>query len=101
MSTRRWEDIKRRRYTPEEIAQIKEEAHAEVVRLTLRELREAAGKTQADLAPLTEMTQSELSKVERRADHRLSTLRRYVEALGGELEIAAVIGNQRIVLNGV
>ncbi len=47
------------------------------------------------------MTQAELSRFERREDRKLSTLRKYVEALGGELEIAAVFGNKRITLTGV
>jgi hypothetical protein len=44
---------------------------------------------------------AELSKIERRDDHLLSTLRRYVAALGGELEVVAVFGNERIALKGV
>jgi len=36
--------------------------------------------------------------MERREDHRISTLRRYVEALGGSLEICAVINGRRIKL---
>jgi hypothetical protein len=47
------------------------------------------------------MTQAELSRVERREDHLVSTLRRYVEALDGHLEVVAVVGNKRIVLSGV
>jgi len=42
--------------------------------------------TQVDVARTAEMTQSELSRLESRGDHRISTLRRYVEALGGEGE---------------
>jgi hypothetical protein len=42
------------------------------------------------------MTQSELSRLEWRADLRLSTLRRYVEALGDELEISVVVGKRKL-----
>ena len=42
------------------------------------------------------MTQSELSRLESRTDQLTSTSRRYVEALGGELEISAVFGERRI-----
>ncbi len=69
--------------------------------MDLREMRESTGKTQQDLAPLLEMTQSVLSKTERREDHRVSTLRRYVQALGGELEVIANFGDKRIRLRGV
>lgn len=69
--------------------------------MTLRELREFAQKTQADMASAAEMTQSELSRLERRDDHLLSTLRRYVEALGGRLDIVAVFDNRQIRLENV
>jgi hypothetical protein len=42
-----------------------------------------------------------MSRLESRGDHRISTLRRYVEALGGEIEITAVIGRRRIKLTDV
>ncbi|MBC7544864.1 MAG: helix-turn-helix transcriptional regulator [Candidatus Sericytochromatia bacterium] len=69
--------------------------------MNLRDLREMTGKTQADLASAAEMSQSEASRTERRNDHLLSTLRRYVAALGGELEVTAVFDNRRVVLRGV
>jgi hypothetical protein len=39
--------------------------------------------------------------MERREDNPIDALRRYVEALGGELEVVAVIGNKRVRLLGV
>jgi transcriptional regulator with XRE-family HTH domain len=65
---------------------------------TLRALREAMGLTQDELAQRIEITQSQLSKMERRDDHRISTLRRYVEALGGSLEICALVNGKRVKL---
>jgi hypothetical protein len=56
-------------------------------RYTLALLREARGKTQADLARATGMQQSEISRLERRSDVLVSTLRKYAEALGGTCEI--------------
>ena len=47
--------------------------------------------TQATLAPRLGMSQSDLSKLERRADLRLSTLRAYVAGLGGDLTLVADI----------
>ncbi|MBK8010141.1 MAG: helix-turn-helix transcriptional regulator [Deltaproteobacteria bacterium] len=82
-------------------ADIKREAIAEVRELTLRQLREESGKTQAELAELAEVTQSTLSRIERREDNPIQALRRYVEALGGELEVVAVLGNKRVRLLGV
>ncbi len=69
--------------------------------MDLRALREAVGLTQEELARKVEVTQSQLSKLERREDHRLSTLRRYVEALGGEIEIVALIEGKKIRLSGI
>jgi hypothetical protein len=46
-------------------------------------------------------SRSEISKIENREDWLLSTLRRYVEALGGELEVVAVLGDKRLRLRGV
>lgn len=60
--------------------------------VSLPELRRLKGMTQVDLAEAVGMDQSELSKAERRGDRRVSTLRRYVEALGGKLEITARFG---------
>jgi hypothetical protein len=48
-----------------------------------------------------EMKQSELSRAERREDHLLSTLRRYVEGLGGELQVVARVGDKVVKLRGV
>lgn len=69
--------------------------------LTLAELRRLRGLTQVEAAAGAGMDQSELSKAERREDHRLSTLRRYVEALGGELEVFARFGSKRVRLKEV
>lgn len=54
---------------------------------TLRELREAAGKAQAHIAAALSIKQPSVSKIERQTDMYLSTLRSYVEAVGGELEL--------------
>lgn len=53
----------------------------------LRELRQIAGKAQADIATALNIKQPSVSKIERQADMYLSTLRSYVEAIGGELEL--------------
>jgi hypothetical protein len=53
----------------------------------LRELRLIAGKAQADVATALRIKQPSVSKVENHTDMYLSTLRAYVEAIGGELEL--------------
>jgi hypothetical protein len=69
--------------------------------VSLRELRGEVGKTQAQVADEAGLSQSALSHFEGAGDHRLSALRRYVAALGGELEVVAVIGRRRFPLRGV
>lgn len=53
----------------------------------LRELRQIAGKAQADIATALNIKQPSVSKIEGQADMYLSTLRSYVEAIGGKLEL--------------
>lgn len=98
---KKWADIKKQKMSPERIERVRREAVAELRELTLRQLREEVGKTQAELAELAEVTQSALSRIERREDNPIEALRRYVEALGGELEVVAVLGNKRVKLLGV
>jgi hypothetical protein len=74
------------------------------VRLTLRTLRDATGKTQFDVATETKMDQADVSRLESREvfdDCQVSTLERYVSALGGQLELVAAFGDKKIVLCGV
>jgi transcriptional regulator with XRE-family HTH domain len=64
----------------------------------LEELRKAREMTQAKLAETLGVAQSEISKIEHRADLYISTLTQYVTALGGTLEIRALFpeGDVRI-----
>ena len=67
----------------------------------LARLREAREKTQVALASALGVSQSNVSRIERQDDLYLSTLREYVEALGGRLQLAAVFPDQTILLTGV
>jgi DNA-binding XRE family transcriptional regulator len=73
----------------------------EILDADLKSVRELLGKTQVEVAAAVEISQGQLSELERRDDHLLSTLRRYIEALGGELEVIANFGDKRIRLHGV
>lgn len=55
--------------------------------LTLKELRQETGLTQARVSQILEMPQSNVSRLEQNSDMLLSTLRNYVEALGGTLNL--------------
>ena len=65
--------------------------------LSLRELRRARAMTQDQLAADLNVGQASIAKLERRTDMYLSTLRRFVEAMGGELEIVARFPDQQLV----
>ena len=57
--------------------------------VTLREVREAVARTQVEVAAAMGTTQDRVSKLERGEDALVSTLRRHVRALGGELRLVA------------
>jgi predicted transcriptional regulator len=101
LRTRSWKSVKSSRLAPQAAERALLRAEAEIRELTLKELRQDLALTQAEVAGVAEMTQSELSRLESRADHRVSSLRRYVEALGGEIEITAIIGKRRVKLTDV
>ena len=66
------------------------EAEAERLRTeypTLRDLRKARELTQVQLAETLGQKQVSIAKLEKRTDLLLSTLRRYIEAMGGKLDL--------------
>jgi tellurite resistance protein len=62
----------------------------------VRQLRQSRNITQIQLAAQLGITQGNVSRLEARSEIYLSTLRSYIEALGGHLEIAAVFGEERV-----
>jgi DNA-binding transcriptional regulator LsrR (DeoR family) len=64
--------------------------------LALAQLRHSRHLTQIQLAEELGISQGNVSRLEGRSDVYLSTLRTYVQALGGQLEITAVFGKERI-----
>ena len=57
--------------------------------MPLHELRRARALTQRDLAKMLQVNQPAVSKLEQRADVYISSLRSYIEAVGGKLKIVA------------
>jgi predicted transcriptional regulator len=95
MAIHKWRDVRARgKLRAQTLAEI-DAAVAKEVR-SMRALREALGLTQADMAKLASMTQSEVSRFESRDDHKISSVREMVEALGGELEVIAVFRGKRV-----
>lgn len=70
--------------------------------MSLRDLREAHKRTQASLAESLNISQDQISRLEQRSDLLLSTMRRYVEGLGGTLTLVAEFPDRpRVVLSGL
>jgi DNA-binding Xre family transcriptional regulator len=61
-----------------------------IAEMPLEEMRAARHITQTHLASLLQITQASVSKMEKRTDMYVSTLRSFVQAMGGELEIRAI-----------
>ena len=61
---------------------------------TLKDLRQAAQQTQEQLAATLGVGQDTISRLEKRSDMLLSTLRHYVESMGGKLELVAQFPNR-------
>jgi predicted transcriptional regulator len=101
MPVRKFEDIAREKLGPERYSRIRREVQKELLESSLAEARKLSGKTQTEVAAALEKAQSEISRIEGQDDWLLSTLKRYVEALGGELEVVAVLGDKRLRLRGV
>jgi predicted XRE-type DNA-binding protein len=69
---------------------------------TLQELRKVAGLTQAHISEGLDMPQSNVSRLEKSSDMLLSTLRSYVEAAGGKLNLTVELpGRSPISLSGL
>lgn len=85
---RNWSEL-REKMTPEQQARSAAKAEAMLLELQLAELRQSRAKTQVEVAQAMDTHQAAISKLERRDDMYLSTLREYVEALGGELKLVA------------
>jgi DNA-binding XRE family transcriptional regulator len=70
--------------------------------MTLRELRKARKLTQVRMAKKLGTTQDGISRLEKRSDLLLSTLRNAVEAMGGSLSLVAEFPDRpRVVLSGI
>ena len=83
-------DELRAKMSPESQARVAARVKAELALMPLQQIRSARQMTQTRLAELLEMDQGNISKLEQRTDMYLSTLRSYVEAMGGALEIRAI-----------
>lgn len=76
-------------WSPERRDRVKEEAETLLREMRLHELRRARDLTQQDLAKRLNVNQPAVAKLEQRADVYVSSLRHYIEAVGGRLKVVA------------
>ena len=85
----KWRDI-RRKLSPQVEEEIRREVEVIGDAMRLNQLREARNLTQANLASILGVNQGSVSKMEKRTDMYVSTLRSFIQAMGGQLQIKAV-----------
>lgn len=94
---KRLDDIRKRRPLDTDARErVETSKRAMRLQVALSELREMRGISQAAVAEHLGTSRPNISRIEKETDVRLSTLERYVEALGGHLEIHAVFGDEDV-----
>lgn len=83
-------------FSPERRAGIEAKKALMRTEMNLAEIRQALALTQSTLAETLGVGQAEISKIENRADLFVSTLRKYITAMGGDLEIRAVFPDHAV-----
>ena len=95
--THKWSELQAK-MSPALRAEVNRRVKEELAKMPLYELRAARHLTQQQLAKTLNMSQAAVSQMEQRTDLYLSTLRNFVEAMGGELEIHAVFADGKVEL---
>lgn len=85
--------------SPERIARSNARVKKMLAEMPLNELREARELTQDSLADILGINQAAVSKLENRMDMYVSTLRRFVEAMGGQLVVSAHFPDGEVRIN--
>lgn len=105
--TKTWEQIRRDavdsgRLDPRRLEALAQWQLDRVRAHRLAEVRKALGLNQVDVAESMRVSQARVSKIERGAlaTAQVGTLQAYVRALGGEVEVVARFGDERIVVAG-
>jgi transcriptional regulator with XRE-family HTH domain len=88
MATKR-KDI-RRTFSPEVEAEIARRVKEAGGVMALYKVREARNLTQVNLAKVLNVNQGAVSRMEKRTDMYVSTLRNFIQAMGGQLQVKAI-----------
>lgn len=88
-----------KKFTPARRARVAAKAAELREQMTLEELRKSRDLSQEQVAEAMDIGQPAVAKLEKRADMHVSNLRRYVEAMGGTLEITAKFRDVSVVID--
>jgi hypothetical protein len=94
----RWSEIKNRTMTKRQQARAHRLAMRDFREMELRDRREALQVTQVALARKLKTTQAAVSRLEKRPGMMVNTLGDYIEALGGKIEVRAVLPGRTVSL---
>jgi transcriptional regulator with XRE-family HTH domain len=86
---RSFDELVKRTTTKQTQAKAARRTQELLAELLLSEVRKLAGKSQGEVAEALGIKQPSLSKLEKQSDMQISTLKKIVKALGGELEVTA------------
>lgn len=89
----------RDKMSPEAQARAQERTNKMLVELALQDLRKSLDLTQEQVAEAMQMNQAAVSKMEHQSDIYVSTLRKFIEALGGHVKIVASFPDREVVIN--
>jgi hypothetical protein len=99
MNIHKWKDVKGRLFARDQLVELERATARDVVDMNLAELREASGLTLVQFAQKLELVHSDIARVQGVGnDPMLSNLRRYVEALGGQVKVVAEINGKTVEL---
>ena len=84
---------------PQRRERVEDRAQQMLLEMALQELRQQRGLTQQQLAEHLEIQQAAVSKMEGQEDIHISTLRRIVAAMGGQLKLIATFPDAEVVIN--
>ncbi|MGH9845165.1 MAG: XRE family transcriptional regulator [Blastocatellia bacterium] len=89
----------REKMSPERQQRAKARTNEMLEELALQELRKVLNLTQEQVAEAMQMNQAAVSKMEHQSDIYVSTLKKFVLALGGQVRIVAIFPDREVVIN--
>lgn len=100
MATKKWADLRPSMADlgAEMLAEAAQRTQSYIDAYRLAERRKALGLTQSDVAERMGVTKSRVSQIERGEVSTVDVIARYVEAIGGHLQISAIFGDDLFIL---